>query len=145
MNKQPGWSGLRSGDEAPGLVPRCVPALLRAAFTHPGRGGPAPALPLLGCELEALPTAGSTESRGSCWGRSVASWNLAALNLSFLICKVGGQSTLLGMVGLGRADKGSGSLVAAASSMVCTATGVQLSLNTRKQSMVLSLTAATGS
>lgn len=75
----------------------------------------------------------------------MASWNLAALNLSFLICEVGGQSTLLGMVGLGRADKGSGSLVAAASSMVCTATGVQLSLNTRKQSMVLSLTAATGS
>ena len=58
---------------------------------------------------------------------------------------MGGQSTLLGTVGLGRADKGSGSLVAAVYSMVCTATGVQLSLNTKKQSMVLSFTAATGS
>lgn len=131
------------GGEAPGLVCRRVPALLRAAFTHPGRVGPAPALPLPGCEPEALPTAGSTERRGSSWVRSVASWNLAPPNLRFLICNMGGLS-MLGAVGLGE-QTGSGSSVAATCPMVCTAAGVQLSLNTKRQPLVLSSTAATGS
>ena len=76
---------------------------------------------------------------------SVASWNLAPLNLPFPHLQHGWPVHVTRSGGAGRADRGSGSLVATTCPMVCIAAGVQLSLNTKKQSLVLSFTAATRS
>lgn len=62
----------------PAVEPGPVPALLRASFTHLGWG----------------PGPGSVS--GGCWVSAVGSQDLASLRLSLLICKVGGQSMMLG-------------------------------------------------